>query len=85
MAMDDFGNLYVSTTPGVLVLKPDGSPWGTIKVPEEPANCTFGDHDYDTLYITARTSLYSIHTATRGWHVHLDGPPAAGKSPIIQK
>ncbi|HEV7452705.1 MAG TPA: SMP-30/gluconolactonase/LRE family protein [Pseudonocardiaceae bacterium] len=60
MAMDDGGNLYVTTNAGVQVYKPDGMAWGTISVPEVPANCTFGGADRKTLYITARTSLYRV-------------------------
>ncbi len=60
MAMDDAGNLYVTTTAGVQVYKPNGMTWGTISVPEVPSNCTFGGSDRKTLYITARTSLYRV-------------------------
>jgi gluconolactonase len=60
MAMDDAGNLYVTTTAGVQVYKPNGMTWGTISVPEVPSNCTFGGFDRKTLYITARTSLYRV-------------------------
>ncbi|MGH3917724.1 MAG: SMP-30/gluconolactonase/LRE family protein [Pseudonocardiaceae bacterium] len=60
MAMDDAGNLYVTTNAGVKVYKPSGMTWGTIPVPEVPANCTFGGPDRKTLYITARTSLYRV-------------------------
>jgi gluconolactonase len=58
--MDDAGNLYVSASAGVQVFKPDGTSWGTISVPEVPSNCTFGGPDRQTLYITARTSLYRV-------------------------
>jgi len=60
MAIDDVGNIYLSTLDGVTVYAPDGSLWGTIPVPEQPANCTFGGTDRRTLFITARTGLYSI-------------------------
>jgi gluconolactonase len=60
MAMDDAGNLYVTTNAGVTVYDPSGMTWGTIPVPEVPANCTFGGSDRKTLYITARTSLYRV-------------------------
>lgn len=60
MAVDDAGNLYVATTAGVRVYQPSGMLWGTIPVPEVPANCTFGGADRTTLYITARTSLYRV-------------------------
>ena len=50
---------------------------GMIETPECPANCTFGGAGYRTLFITARKTLYAIETQTRGWHIHLDGRPAA--------
>lgn len=75
MTVDVKGRLYVTTADGVVVLRPHGGWVGTIPVPEVPANCTFGGQGNRTLFITARTSLYAIDTQTRGWHVHLDGPP----------
>jgi gluconolactonase len=60
MAIDDAGNLYVATNAGVRVYQPNGTLWGTIPVPEVPANCTFGGSDRKTLYITAKTSLYRV-------------------------
>lgn len=58
MTVDVDGNLYVTTQAGVEVFAPDGTGWGTITVPQQPANVTFGDTDKKTLYITARTGLY---------------------------
>lgn len=60
MAVDDAGNLYLTTAAGVEVYRPDGSAWGVLAVPEQPANCTFGSADRRTLFITARTGLYRI-------------------------
>ena len=39
---------------------------GTILMPESPANLNWGDSDYRTLYITAKTSVYRLKTKTRG-------------------
>jgi gluconolactonase len=60
LAIDDAGNLYVTTSAGVEVFRPDGSKWGTVEVPQQPANCGFGGADRKTLYITARTGLYKV-------------------------
>jgi len=79
MTVDARGRLYVTGREGVAVLEPGGRWIGVIGVAEQPANCTFGGPDQRVLYITARTSLYGIETLTRGWHIHLDGPPAAGR------
>lgn len=75
MTVDVKGRLYVTGEGGVWVLDANAKWIGLIETPELPANCTFGGPGYKTLYITARTSLYAIETHTRGWHVHLDGPP----------
>lgn len=66
LAVDVDGNLYVATAAGVRVLSPAGETLGTITVPEQPANCAFGDADHRTLYITAQTSLYRVRTPIPG-------------------
>jgi len=70
LAIDTAGNLFVSANDGVRVVAPDGTPWGTITVPEQPANCAFGDADHRTLYITARTGLYRVRLAVAGLPTH---------------
>ena len=60
MAVDAEGNLFVTSAAGVEVFAPDGTQWGVIEVPEQPANCVLGGPDNNTLYITARTGLYSV-------------------------
>lgn len=60
MAVDDAGNLYLTTVNGIEVFAPNGDPWGVLPVPEQPANCAFGGADRRTLFITARTGLYSV-------------------------
>jgi gluconolactonase len=37
-----------------------------IAVPEQPANLAWGDGDWRTLYITARTSLYRLRLNVPG-------------------
>ncbi|MEX1367499.1 MAG: SMP-30/gluconolactonase/LRE family protein [Nannocystaceae bacterium] len=66
MCIDVMGNIYVSMGWGLQVLRPDGSPWGTIPVPQVPANCAFGGVDRQTLFITARTGVYSIDATIPG-------------------
>jgi gluconolactonase len=62
---DEKGNLYV-TCKGVAIYRPDGKPITTIPISETPANCAFGDADFQTLYITARTSVYRVHLEVKG-------------------
>ena len=66
LAVDVVGNLYVTTGAGIEVIAPTGENLGTILVPSQPANCTFGDDDLRTLYITARTKLYSVRLPIPG-------------------
>ena len=65
MKVDSQGNLYCAGPGGVWVFSPDGKHLGTIKPPETPANCNWGD-DGKSLYITARTGLYRIKLAATG-------------------
>jgi len=62
---DEKGNIYV-TAKGVSVYRPNGKLITTIPIPETPANCAFGDADFRTLYITARTSLYRVRLDVKG-------------------
>jgi len=65
MKVDSLGNVYGSGPGGIWVFSPDGKQLGTIKPPETPANCGWGD-DGKSLYITARTGLYRIKLAVAG-------------------
>jgi gluconolactonase len=49
------------------VWSPDGTHLGTIAIPEQPANLTWGSADLHTLFITATTSVYRIQTITHGF------------------
>lgn len=66
MKVDMLGNLYVASTEGLLVFDPNGNRVAQLDLPERPSNCAFGDSDLQTLFITARTSLYSIRVAYPG-------------------
>jgi len=63
--LDEKGNLYV-TAKGVSVYTSEGKLLHTIELSETPANCAFGDPDLQTLYITARTSLYRVRLNVKG-------------------
>jgi gluconolactonase len=60
MAVDVRGNLYATDGPSVQVYNADGKLFQQIPIPENPANVCFGGQDFQTLFITARTSLYSV-------------------------
>jgi gluconolactonase len=65
LKIDTHGNLWATGPGGVWVFTPEGKHLGTIKPPEQPANCAWGD-DGTTLYMTACTSLYRIKTSATG-------------------
>ena len=65
MKLDSQGNLYCTGPGGIWVFSKDGKHLGTIKPPEIPANCNWGD-DGKSLYMTARTGLYRIKLAATG-------------------
>jgi gluconolactonase len=67
MRVDLKGNLYVTGPQGVWIWDPAGNHLGTIVVPESPANLAWGDTDRQTLYLTAKTSVYRIRTKTKGF------------------
>ena len=60
MVVDEEGNLFVTSSAGVEVFAPNGTRWGVIEFPEQPANTTLGGPDDKTLFVTARTGLYSV-------------------------
>jgi gluconolactonase len=69
--VDQHGNLYVTGPGGIWVWDPEGHHLGTINLPEQPANLAWGDPDYRSLYITATTSVYRVHTQARGFIPYL--------------
>ncbi len=71
MRFDEQGNLYVTGPLGVWVWSAKGRHLGTIVVPEQPANLAWGDDDYQTLYLTATTSVYKLRTRRRGFVPYL--------------
>ena len=66
MCVDVQGNIYATGKEGVSIWKADGTQLGLIEVPEQPANVCFGGEDFKTLFITARTSLYSVKLDVAG-------------------
>jgi gluconolactonase len=68
LSIDTKGNLYL-TAPGISaiqVVSPAGKTLGLIRFPEAPANCTFGGKGMKTLFVTARTSLYTAEMEATG-------------------
>ena len=70
MKVDEAGHLYATGATGIWVFEPDGNHLGVIVTPEIPANCAWGDAYRQSLYITARTSLYRVRVKVPGLAVN---------------
>jgi gluconolactonase len=60
MKVDAEGRIFCTGAGGVWVFDEEGTHLGTIATPEKPANCAWGDDDWQSLYITARSSVYKV-------------------------
>jgi gluconolactonase len=65
LTLDERGNIYL-TTDAVEVYSPQGQRLQRIEIPERPSNVCFGGKERQTLFITARTSLYAIAMGVKG-------------------
>ena len=72
MCIDTEGRIYTTAGGGIHIFNSAGKKLGLIPTPEHPANVCFGGENYDTLFITARKSLYSIKTKAKGQLVTSD-------------
>lgn len=66
MKVDIQGTIYGTGPGGICAIAPDGRHLGTIRTPEQPANCGFGGADNRTLFITARASVYRVELTVSG-------------------
>lgn len=66
LALDEHGNLYVTSKNGIAVFSPDAKQIALIPVPESPANMKFGGKNGRSLFITARTGIYVLEMNVRG-------------------
>lgn len=65
MTIDNRGNIYL-TMGKVWVYSPEGELISEIEVPESPSNLCFGGEERNILFITARTSVYTLKMNVRG-------------------
>jgi gluconolactonase len=66
MKVDIDGRVYCTGPGGTWVFAPDGQRLGVIQTPEVPANLCFGGPDLRTLFLTARTSVYTLRVNVPG-------------------
>jgi gluconolactonase len=62
---DENGNVWVAAAGGIWVFNAKGEHTGTIKTPEPPSNCNWGE-GFRNLYITARTAVYKVQLRANG-------------------
>ena len=83
VTIDSEGNVYL-TTGAVAVYDRAGRKVEEIQVPERPANVTFGGSDNQTLFITARTSLYAVKMRVKGAGQEQAGPESKYEQDVIK-
>lgn len=66
MKVDQEGHLYCSGPGGIQIFAEDGTILGRILTPEIAANFTWGDKDYQRIYMAATTTLYRIKVKIPG-------------------
>ena len=66
MKLDSRGNIWTSAPGGIRIITPEGKILAQFELPEVAANLAWGGPDGRTLYITARTSIYRVHTLVGG-------------------
>jgi gluconolactonase len=66
MKVDQKGNIYCTGGGGFWIIAPDGRCLAIVRPPELPANMAWGDADWRTLFLTARTSIYRIRMNVPG-------------------
>lgn len=65
MTIDNHGNIYL-TNSVVSVFNPEGKNIARIEVPERPSNVCLGGKKRNILFITARTSIYTLMMNVKG-------------------
>lgn len=62
---DDKGNLYIAAK-NLDVYSPKGELLREIALSQTPSNLAFGDSNFTSLYVTARTAIYRIRLGVKG-------------------
>ena len=62
MKCDEQGNIWVTGPGGVWVISADAEHLGTVGIPENVGNLTWGGPDWHTLFVPSSTSLYAFET-----------------------
>ena len=73
MKVDVKGRVYCTGPGGHWVFDKDGAHIGVITMPELPANCAWGGADNQTMFFTARSSVYSVRMRAPGTRIPRSG------------
>jgi gluconolactonase len=65
LKVDTAGNIWTTGPGGIRIISPKGKVLGQIRLPEVAANLAFAQ-DGHTVYITASTSIYRLHSKVAG-------------------
>jgi gluconolactonase len=65
MKLDNQGNLYLAEL-GIRIYDSQAAPLETIDLPHPPTNLCFAGPDRKTLFITARTAVYTLRMRVPG-------------------
>jgi len=68
LALDERGNLYLTLGNTITVFSAQGDHLDTLQFPLAPANMTFGGVGRDTLFVTARSSLFALQMNVKGMY-----------------
>jgi gluconolactonase len=68
MTLDNEGNVYMASD-AIVVYDSFGRLIERIEIPEQPTNLTFGGADSRTLFVTARTTIYTLRMSVQGAQV----------------
>lgn len=66
LKLDEAGNIFSTGPGGIWIWDADEHLLGVLELPELPANLGWGGGDRRTMYVTARTSVYSLRVKTPG-------------------
>ena len=66
MKVDRRGNIYCTGPGGFWIVSPQGKCLAVVRPPELPANLAWGDADWQTLYLTCRTSVFRMRCGVAG-------------------
>jgi gluconolactonase len=66
LKLDVDGNIFSTGPGGIWIWDSQENYLGLLELPELPANLGWGDADNKTMYVTARTSVYSLRVHSAG-------------------